>query len=180
MLLDLASEFVTSAAPVVGAFQCGNPLLNEINDMVARSVRSNLQSVLTDCPHREKLGWLEVSHLMGPSILYYYDARGLYRKICRDTTESQLENGWCRTSPRNTPDSLRVSLSPPNGQRGCACLGCCTAGTVTRTSSRDNMTPWPAIRTTSPPRGTRRDLPRPVWATGMTGRRKRAMQVTPS
>lgn len=93
VLLDLASEFVTSAAPVVGAFQCGNPLLNEINDMVARSVRSNLQSVLTDCPHREKLGWLEVSHLMGPSILYYYDARGLYRKICRDTTESQLENG---------------------------------------------------------------------------------------
>lgn len=93
VLLDLASEFVTSSAPEVGAFQCSNPLLNEINDMVARSVRSNLQSVLTDCPHREKLGWLEVSHLMGPSILYHYDARGLYRKICRDTTESQLENG---------------------------------------------------------------------------------------
>jgi hypothetical protein len=93
VLLDLASEFVTSAAPVVGAFKCGNPRLNEFNDMVARSVRSNLQSVLTDCPHREKLGWLEVSHLMGPSILYHYDVRGLYRKICQDTTESQLENG---------------------------------------------------------------------------------------
>jgi hypothetical protein len=49
--------------------------------------------VLTDCPHREKLGWLEVSHLMGPSILYHYDAQGLYRKICRDTTEAQLETG---------------------------------------------------------------------------------------
>lgn len=106
VLLDLASEFVTSSAPVVGAFQCGNPLLNEINDMVARSVRSNLQSVLTDCPHREKLGWLEVSHLMGPSILYHYDAHRLYRKICRDTTESQLENGMV---PDIAPEYTRFS-----------------------------------------------------------------------
>ncbi len=68
-------------------------LFNDIDAMINRSVRSNLQSVLTDCPHREKLGWLEVAHLMGPSILYRYDAYGLYRKICRDTTDSQLDNG---------------------------------------------------------------------------------------
>jgi hypothetical protein len=30
---------------------------------------------------------------MGPSILYHYEMGGLYRKICRDTTESQLETG---------------------------------------------------------------------------------------
>lgn len=106
VLLELASEFVTSAAPQTGTFQCGNPLLNEIQDMVTRSVRSNLQSVLTDCPHREKLGWLEVSHLMGPSILYHYDARGLYRKICQDTTESQLENGLV---PDIAPEYTRFS-----------------------------------------------------------------------
>ena len=93
VLLGLESEFVTSAAKERGAFECSNPLLNEIHAMVARSVRSNLQSVLTDCPHREKLGWLEVAHLMGPSILYHYDVHGLYRKICRDTTEAQLDNG---------------------------------------------------------------------------------------
>ncbi len=93
VLLNLASEFITSASPETGAFSCGNPLLNDINAMINRSVRSNLQSVLTDCPHREKLGWLEVAHLMGPSILYHFDAHGLYEKICRDTTESQLESG---------------------------------------------------------------------------------------
>ncbi|NLV39867.1 MAG: family 78 glycoside hydrolase catalytic domain [Candidatus Hydrogenedentes bacterium] len=93
LLLDVGADFVSSAAPEAGSFWCDNALMNEINDMVARSVRSNLQSVLTDCPHREKLGWLEVSHLMGPSILYHYDAAGLYRKICRDTTESQLDSG---------------------------------------------------------------------------------------
>ncbi len=93
LLLDGGSEFLTSSASSVGSFRCSNGLINDIDAMIARSVRSNLQSVLTDCPHREKLGWLEVAHLMGPSILYHYDAQGLYRKICRDTTESQLESG---------------------------------------------------------------------------------------
>ncbi len=93
VLLEAGSEFLTSSAPAVGGFECSNALFNDINAMIDRSVRSNLQSVLTDCPHREKLGWLEVAHLMGPSILYHRDVRGLYQKICRDTTEAQLDNG---------------------------------------------------------------------------------------
>ncbi len=105
-LIDAGSEFVTSSAPAVGAFNCNVELLNEIDAMIGRSVRSNLQSVLTDCPHREKLGWLEVSHLMGPSILYHFDTAGLFRKICRDTTESQLENGMV---PDIAPEYTRFS-----------------------------------------------------------------------
>ncbi|MHC4241974.1 MAG: family 78 glycoside hydrolase catalytic domain, partial [Planctomycetota bacterium] len=84
LLLEAGSEFLTSSAPSVGGFECSIPLFNDINDMIDRSVRSNLQSVLTDCPHREKLGWLEVAHLMGPSIFYHRDVHRLYRKICRD------------------------------------------------------------------------------------------------
>jgi alpha-L-rhamnosidase len=93
VLLEVGSEFVTSSASDVGEFRCSDPLLNGIDAMISRSVRSNLQCLLTDCPHREKLGWLEVSHLMGPSIFYHQDAHQLYRKICRDTSESQLESG---------------------------------------------------------------------------------------
>ena len=93
VLLDAGSEFLTSSAPDVGEFNCSNALFNDIDAMIDRSVRSNLQSVLTDCPHREKLGWLEVSHLMGPSILYHHDAHYLYLKICRDTSEAQLDSG---------------------------------------------------------------------------------------
>jgi len=93
LLLEAGSEFLTSSAAVVGGFKCSNALFNDINAMIDRSVRSNLQSVVTDCPHREKLGWLEVPHLMGPSILYHRDVYNLYRKICRDTSESQLDSG---------------------------------------------------------------------------------------
>ncbi|MCL2623202.1 MAG: glycoside hydrolase family 78 protein [Planctomycetaceae bacterium] len=92
-LVAVMADFTTSSAEQVGTFRCSNAMVNEIDKMIERSVRSNLQSVLTDCPHREKLGWLEVSHLMGPSIMSRFDVQNLYRKICRDTTESQLENG---------------------------------------------------------------------------------------
>ena len=103
-LVDVGADFVSSCGPRIGAFACSNPLLNEIDAMIDRSVASNLQHVLTDCPHREKLGWLEVSHLMGPSILLNYDMGELYRKICRDTTDSQLENG---SVPDIAPEFVR-------------------------------------------------------------------------
>jgi hypothetical protein len=92
-LVDICADFIVSSSEKAGAFHCSNEMFNEIDAMIDRSVRSNLQSVLTDCPHREKLGWLEVAHLMGPSIMSRYDIQNLYRKICRDTTESQLDNG---------------------------------------------------------------------------------------
>ncbi len=106
LLLEAGSEFLTSSAAAVGGFECSNAMLNDINAMVDRSVRSNLQSILTDCPHREKLGWLEVSHLMGPSIFYHREVYNLYRKICRDTTESQLDSGMV---PDIAPEYTRFS-----------------------------------------------------------------------
>jgi len=103
-LIDIGADFVSSCGLRIGSFSCSNPLFNEINDMIDRSVSSNLQHVLTDCPHREKLGWLEVAHLMGPSILFNYDMGNLFRKICRDISESQLANG---SVPDIAPEYVR-------------------------------------------------------------------------
>ena len=105
-LLSFEADLTTSSAEKVGTFECSNELLNEIDAMIDRSVRSNLASVLTDCPHREKLGWLEVPHLMGPSIMSRYNVHNLYRKICQDTTESQLDNGLV---PDIAPEYTRFS-----------------------------------------------------------------------
>jgi hypothetical protein len=106
VLLEVGSEFLSSSATEVGAFHSSSPLLNDIDAMIGRSVRSNLQCVLTDCPHREKLGWLEVSHLMGPSIFYHQDVHQLFRKICHDTSESQLDSGLV---PDIAPEYTRFS-----------------------------------------------------------------------
>jgi alpha-L-rhamnosidase len=92
-ILAIEGDFVHSSTPRAGRFTSSSPLFNRIDELVDNAVRSNFQSVLTDCPHREKLGWLEVAHLMGPSILYNYDAAGMYAKIARDAREAQLPNG---------------------------------------------------------------------------------------
>jgi len=52
-----------------------------------------MASVATDCPHREKLGWLEQTYLIGPSMHYNYDIHTLYSKIVTDMIDSQLDNG---------------------------------------------------------------------------------------
>jgi hypothetical protein len=50
-------------------------------------------SVLTDCPHREKLGWLEQYHLNGPAIRYEFDLARLFTKGMQDMADAQLPDG---------------------------------------------------------------------------------------
>lgn len=83
----------TNSAPEVGHFECSLPMFNKIYELIDWAIRSNLASVLTDCPHREKLGWLEVGHLMMHSMQYRYQLDGLYKKIMGDMFDSQTKEG---------------------------------------------------------------------------------------
>lgn len=94
---ELVSVHVRSDAPAVGHFECSDPLFNDIDRIIGWAVRSNLAHVLTDCPHREKLGWLEVAYLMGPSIAGRYDIARFYSKVSRDCADSQASNGMVPT-----------------------------------------------------------------------------------
>lgn len=82
-----------NSAPEDGTFECSNELFNQIYDLIKWAIKSNFASVVTDCPHREKLGWLEQTHLMGNSIRYVYDIHNLYNKVIDDMMEAQLDNG---------------------------------------------------------------------------------------
>ncbi len=82
-----------SSLPVVGSFECSNPLFNNIFQLINWAMKSNLASVTTDCPHREKLGWLEVTHLVGSSIKYNYDILNYYNKIIEDMINGQMPEG---------------------------------------------------------------------------------------
>lgn len=78
--------------------------------MVLQSIKSNMGHVWMDCPHREKLGWMEVarcpflqsaahltlqqvSHLMTPSVMYNFDASALALKLIEDIATAQLPSG---------------------------------------------------------------------------------------
>ncbi|MCX5644410.1 MAG: family 78 glycoside hydrolase catalytic domain [Phycisphaerae bacterium] len=92
-ILRVGGQFICSSAATVGTFECSNPLVNRIHKLIDAAIMSNLQSVLTDCPHREKLGWLEVSHLLGCATMFNYDVPNFYAKICRDMADSQTADG---------------------------------------------------------------------------------------
>lgn len=92
-IISLKSLHTRNSSPQNGNFTCSNELFNKTFSLINRAIKSNLQSVLTDCPHREKLGWLEQTFLMGNSINYNIDIYHLYSKIVNDMMDSQLEDG---------------------------------------------------------------------------------------
>lgn len=96
-VIDITGLHTRNSAAQVGTFACSDPLFNKIHTLIDWAVRSNMASVLTDCPHREKLGWLEVTHLMGGSIQYRYDISRLYAKQVNDMRTAQHANGMVPT-----------------------------------------------------------------------------------
>jgi hypothetical protein len=57
------------------------------------AIQSNLQSVVTDCPHREKLSWLEQDYLMGGAINANFNIYNLYKKLVHDMMDAQTPEG---------------------------------------------------------------------------------------
>jgi alpha-L-rhamnosidase len=90
----LEGVVVHSSAKPIGEFETSNPLFNRIHRLVRWAQRSNMMSLMTDCPHREKLGWLEETHLNGPSLRYNFDMAALLQKSMNDMADAQLENGF--------------------------------------------------------------------------------------
>jgi hypothetical protein len=103
VIKELVSSQVRNTSSQVGFFQCSNQLFNDVNRVIDWAVQSNMGHVLTDCPHREKLGWLEVSYLMGPSISWNYDIAAFYSKVVRDIRDSQGSDGCIYTVAPNYP-----------------------------------------------------------------------------
>lgn len=92
-LLEVKGLHTRNAADKAGSFACSNDLFNRTFSLIDWAIRSNMVSVFTDCPHREKLGWLEQAHLMGSSVRYNYDVVNLFRKELLDMRYSQTEDG---------------------------------------------------------------------------------------
>lgn len=84
---------ISNGSESVGDFNCSNSMFNDIFSLIGWSIKSNLSHVLTDCPHREKLGWLEVAHLMSNSIAYNFDIRQMYSALLDNIRDCQQPSG---------------------------------------------------------------------------------------
>ena len=93
MVDSIEGVVVHSSAAPAGEFSCSNDLFNRIFTMIRWAEVSNMMSIISDCPHRERLGWLEQDHLHGPSFRYNFEMTPLVGKIIGDMTDCQLDDG---------------------------------------------------------------------------------------
>ncbi|MBR6734492.1 MAG: family 78 glycoside hydrolase catalytic domain [Kiritimatiellae bacterium] len=92
-LVSTSARVVMADVPRAGTFKCSIKLFNQIHDICWWAQRSNMQSVFTDCPHREKLGWQEQDHIHAEQIRWGWNADAMFAKTCMDLADSQLANG---------------------------------------------------------------------------------------
>lgn len=95
---DIQSCFVYNSAAKIGSFECSNSMFNRAYQIIDRAIRSNWQAVWTDCPHREKLGWLEQDWLNGEGLVYNYDCRSMIEQTMQNIADAQHANGAVPTT----------------------------------------------------------------------------------
>ena len=72
-----------------GTFQTSNPLINQIHTICRNAIQSQLFNTVTDCPQREKIGWLDVPNQLYNSIAMNFDFQTLAHKIVQDCFDAQ-------------------------------------------------------------------------------------------
>lgn len=92
-MVEIESLFVYNSNPRTSTFNSSNEIFNNTHNLIVNAMKSNMHAVFTDCPHREKLGWLEQVHLNGPGLFYNFDLTKFAPKIMRDIRDAQLESG---------------------------------------------------------------------------------------
>lgn len=91
--LHISGLHIRNAAAQAGTFKSSHKVFNQTATLIDWAIKSNMASIFTDCPHREKLGWLEELHLMGSSIRYNYQVQNLLIKSVTDMEMAQISNG---------------------------------------------------------------------------------------
>ena len=92
-LLSLVGIAQHSDSAVVGRFASSNEMLNKIHALIVAAMHNNEVSLLTDCPEREKLGWLEQTHLLAASLMFNNDLQMLFRAQDRNMMDAQKPDG---------------------------------------------------------------------------------------
>jgi alpha-L-rhamnosidase len=91
---------LNSAVAPAGSFACSNDQFNRIQQMVLWTELSNLFSVESDCPHREKFGYGGDIVAASEMAIFNFDMARFYAKAVRDLADAVRPNGgFTETAP---------------------------------------------------------------------------------
>lgn len=89
----LEGVVVHTAVTPAGTFECSDEMLNRIHHTALWTEVSNLHGVPTDCPHRERCGWLGDAHVSAEMTIYNFEMASFWRKYLEDIETSLTEKG---------------------------------------------------------------------------------------
>ena len=116
VLQSISSSAVSSSPQATGTFSSSNTLFNQIHSLISWAEFSNMMGYMTDCPQREKLGWLEEDHLNGPGLRYEHGLSAFFTKISQDIVDTQASTGMVyTTAPRYVSQNDVYDTSPEWG-----------------------------------------------------------------
>ncbi|MBO7722798.1 MAG: family 78 glycoside hydrolase catalytic domain, partial [Thermoguttaceae bacterium] len=91
---DITACVVSNAFPKTGSFACSNEMVNALQAAAELSYRGNyVAGFPTDCPHREKNGWMGDAQLASELAMYNFDNTACYEKWLADIRDAQKPNG---------------------------------------------------------------------------------------
>ncbi|GAA4958341.1 family 78 glycoside hydrolase catalytic domain [Algibacter aquimarinus] len=90
---DVEVKFVHSDVPLVGTFESSDKTVDAVHDICRKSLIFNLHSIVTDCPNREKNGWLGDAVTGVEFGMANYDLAALMTKFTRDIFDTQTTEG---------------------------------------------------------------------------------------
>ncbi|KAL7530426.1 hypothetical protein ACHAXR_003968, partial [Thalassiosira sp. AJA248-18] len=90
---DVHALMYRTAFPEWGTFDSSNVLINGGYELVKNAMNSNMLSVQSDCPHREKLPYGGDLVADSPAAMHMFDMSSFYKKTVRDWIDGQWDNG---------------------------------------------------------------------------------------
>ncbi len=89
----VSGVFVHQAAKPRSSFECSDEMLNKLFRMGQYATLSNLFYMPTDCPTREKLGWMNDAQASAEQMLTDFEVERLFEKWMQDIFDAMREDG---------------------------------------------------------------------------------------
>ncbi len=124
-VVSIRALAVGTGLEALGSFDCSHPGLSQLQRNIRQSERSNMVSVPTDCPQREKVGWTGDIQVFAPTGLFNYDLHGFLTAWLGQMRASQEEDGGVPIVVPSYPEQTKMQAGTFGGNTSAAWSDAC-------------------------------------------------------
>ena len=96
---DITAMALSSALADACAFECSNPLFNDIHRICRNTFLSNLMGVQSDCPARERFGYGADIAATAEAFIFNFNMEAFYAKTVQDFADEAGDGWFTETAP---------------------------------------------------------------------------------